>query len=121
MSKSDAAREVFEGAKGLLSAVKDAAVAMKEAAVEIAPGLANLPGDLIAEAGRQGTLGRSEIAAALFAGSAFTPYGEGQQSPDGGVHGPADKSPDKFADLLAGKNLSPAPDKGQDKDQGMER
>jgi hypothetical protein len=118
MSKSDAAREVFEGAKGFLSAVKDAAVAMKEAAVEIAPGLANLPGDLIAEAGRQGTLGRSEIASAIFSGNAFTPYGEGQQSPDGSIHGTA---PDKYADLLAGKNQPPAPEKGQEKDQGMER
>jgi hypothetical protein len=65
---------------------------MKEAIAEIAPAVKNAGAEMGAELSRLGTQGAMEMAHALFNGSAFTPYGPGQQpAPDvgQGVHGAA--------------------------------
>lgn len=51
---------------------------MKEALVEIAPGLKNATAEFGAELSRLGKQGAIEMAQALFNGAAFTPYGPGQ-------------------------------------------
>lgn len=56
---------------------------------------ADMKQDVGAEVGRQATLGRAELASALFTGQAFTQYGEGQQSVEQGkeVTGPEPPGP----------------------------
>jgi len=51
---------------------------MKETINTMAPGLKNFGPEVGAELSRLGTLGSHEMAQALFNGSAFTPYGQGQ-------------------------------------------
>ena len=48
---------------------------LKEAALTVAPGLANVLPDVAAELGRQGTRGTMELASALFSGQAYVQYG----------------------------------------------
>jgi len=66
MSKAD------ELAKQLFSGIKETAQA-------IAPGLKDLGPEIGAEMKRMGAQGASELAHALFSGSAYVPYGTGQQ------------------------------------------
>jgi hypothetical protein len=55
--------------------------AVKDAALTVAPGLENFAQDVKAEMSRQCIQTRMELASALFAGSAFVPYGPGQYTP----------------------------------------
>jgi hypothetical protein len=64
-----------ERAKALFESVKESVQA-------IAPGLKDLVPEARAEMSRLGTQGSMELAAALFNGSAFVPYGPGQYTPD---------------------------------------
>ena len=43
--------------------------------------MGDIKADVGAELGRLGKQGQAELASALFNGSAFVPYGEGQRSP----------------------------------------
>ncbi len=76
-------------------AARDFFEVMKETVNAIAPGLKNIGPQVEAETERLIKLGAAEIAHALFGGSAFTLYGDGQKSqtpwlvqgpPEHGVH-----------------------------------
>ena len=77
---SELARQLFDGIKGV-----------KEAVQAIAPGLSaeKIVGDVMAEGKRQVMQSAGELSHALFNGSAYLPYGVGQQpaGKEGGVHG----------------------------------
>lgn len=64
--------------------------AVKEAIQTVAPGLSlsAILSDVGAEFGRLGVQGQMEMASALFAGSAFVPYGPGQYTQEQSGHGP---------------------------------
>jgi hypothetical protein len=56
--------------------------AVKDATLEIAPGLKNIGPDIGAELNRLGTQGSMEFASGMWNGNAFVPYGPGQYTPD---------------------------------------
>jgi hypothetical protein len=62
---------------------------IKEGIQAIAPGLSlsNILGDIGSEMSRLGVQGQMEMAAALFNGNAFVPYGPGQYTPSEPDHG----------------------------------
>jgi len=77
---SETARQLFDSLKGV-----------KEAVQAIAPGLKDLVPEAKAEMSRLGTQGAMELAAALFNGHGFVPYGPGQYTPSPQEQGRQDR------------------------------
>jgi hypothetical protein len=80
----------------------------------LSQGVGNMGSEIKAELGRLGLQGRAEVAAALFNEKAYTPYGEGQKSPDvensnhvGGPEiGPAKANPEVAKEKSAEKETA---------------
>lgn len=68
MSAAESAKQLFDSIPGI-----------KDAVQAIAPGLKDLVPEFVAEMKRQMTQTRSELGHALYAGSAYLPYGDGQK------------------------------------------
>ena len=102
MAKSDLARQMFEPEQPV-----GAPEAAKRGVQAVLPGLSwsKFKREVGAELSHMGKLGAHELAAALFSGSAFVMYPKaGQEGPEAGVHGTAEKY-----DALAKDASPPSP------------